>query len=243
VVGSQPQRISTHALESQWRIIPTVRDAVAYSYIEDGHQFYVITFPSATDADNNPVGVTWAYDLTASQQVGKPMWHARTHWDGTKHVRHRGWLHTYGYFLADDVHAGPDWTHNLQHYLGDWENGNIYAVGLFNYTDAGAQIKRQLIFPHLSNDNKRTVWHLFQLDCQVGTGDTDVQWTLDMSRDKGHTFIVPRTRTAVSGGPTNQRLRWWRCGESWDQVWRLETSSAAPISITNAYFEATPAAS
>lgn len=235
VTGFQPQRISTHALENQWRTYPNVRDAVAYSYVEDGHHFYVISFPSAD--------VTWAYDLTASQQMGKPMWHARLYWDGAQFRRDRAWLHTHGYFLTGTGHDGPDWTKGLSHFAGDWEIGAIYVQGLYTYTDMGAMIKRQLIFPHLSNDNKRTVWHLFQLDCRVGSGDADVIWTLDYSRDKAHTFVGARSRTAASGGPTNQRLRWWRCGESFDQVWRLETVSAAPISITNAYFEAKPAAS
>jgi len=232
--GFQPQRISTPMIEHLWDQYSTVRDARAYSYVEDGHHFWQVTFPSAD--------ITWCYDYTSSQQMGKPMWHVRGVWDGTAWHRVRSNCHTYGYFLDDPSHAGGTWTKDLSHFTGDYETGNIYVQSLSNFTDMGTPIRRQLQSVHLANENKRTVWNLFQLECLVAD-ENDIEWTLDYSRDRAWTFLNPRMRSATGGGRRNQRLRWWRCGESYDQVWRLITDSSARISITSAWFDAKGAGS
>jgi len=235
--GFQPQRISTSMLEHLWDEYPKVSDARAFSYVEDGHHFYVITFPSAD--------ITWCYDLTASQQMGKPMWHARLTWDGNTKTWHRNRAnnHAYGYFRNDPAHVAASWTRGLTHFVGDWETGVIYIQGLYNYLDVRYPIRRQMLTSHQANENKRTVWNLLQLECLVGDGTNNVTWTLDYSRDRGYTFLNPRDRIATGTGKRNQRLRWWRCGESYDQVWRLATESAAKISVTSAWFDATECSS
>ncbi len=234
--GFQPQRISTSMLEHLWDEYPSVTDARAFSYVEDGHHFYVITFPSAD--------ITWCYDLTASQQMGKPIWHARAEWDDATSTWHRirANCHTYGYFLDDPLHPAAAWTRGLTHFVGDWEKGIIYIQGLYNYLGQSPQaqypIRRHMQSAHFANDNKRTVWHLLQMECLVGDGVNDVTWTLDYSKDRGFTFRNARDRTALALGKRSQRLRWLRCGESYDQVWRLVSMSPAKISITSLWFDA-----
>jgi hypothetical protein len=49
--GYNPVRISTHALENEFRSYATVADAQGYVYQQNGHTFYVLTFPTA--------GKTW----------------------------------------------------------------------------------------------------------------------------------------------------------------------------------------
>lgn len=56
--GSRAVRISTHAVEAQWRRYSTTQDAQSYSYQEDGHTVWVVHFPSGN--------ATWAYDETAN---------------------------------------------------------------------------------------------------------------------------------------------------------------------------------
>lgn len=63
VSGYAPVRISTHAVEKSIGAMDTVSDAFAWSYTEDGHYFYVLTFPSEDQ--------TWVYDLTTKE------WHER----------------------------------------------------------------------------------------------------------------------------------------------------------------------
>ena len=56
-------RISTHAVEWQIQQYASMSDAVAYTYQQDGHAFYVLNFPTAN--------TTWVYD--AATQA----WHER----------------------------------------------------------------------------------------------------------------------------------------------------------------------
>ena len=55
--GYIPQRISTHAVENTL-VNQYVQDAVAFTYQLEGHEVYVISFPT--------LDITWAYDITTS---------------------------------------------------------------------------------------------------------------------------------------------------------------------------------
>ena len=65
--GYGVERVSNHAVERAIRTYGAVSNAEAFSYQEEGHTFYVLSFPSA--------GRTWVLDLITQQ------WHERGHWD------------------------------------------------------------------------------------------------------------------------------------------------------------------
>jgi len=237
--GFVPQRVSTHAIEQVWRGYSRLDDAIAYSYMEDGHDFWVIHFPSG-DA-------TWVYDYTASQQTGMPMWHQRGYWDGAtldgngQPVLHRQlqMCHTYGYL--SDSHSGSPTYIAPEHYVGDYTSGNVYLQSLTNWTDNGKPIVRQRACPHQSQENLRTFYSRFQLDAEVGNQDIAV--TFDYSRDFGHTFINAITLTAPATGGYIQRLIWRRLGNARDLVPRITITSAAKIALVNAFMDAIQGAS
>jgi hypothetical protein len=56
--GYFPERISTHAVETTL-VNQNVSDALAWTYQLEGHEVYVVTFPSVGEN-----GLTWAYDNT-----------------------------------------------------------------------------------------------------------------------------------------------------------------------------------
>jgi len=76
--GFDYDRVSTHAIDFAISSYSTVSDALGWSYIENGHEFYVLTFPTAD--------VTWAYD------TGTGLWHERLSFDPVlgQYHRHRG---------------------------------------------------------------------------------------------------------------------------------------------------------
>jgi hypothetical protein len=86
-VGYEPKRISTHMIETRLASYPAVADAVAYCYQQEGHTFYVITFPSGDE--------TWCVDLTDSPLAGEPLWHQRAAFDATTGLFHRHWSNAY----------------------------------------------------------------------------------------------------------------------------------------------------
>ena len=140
--GYSGQRISTHAVEWQIQQYDNLSDAVAYTYQQDGHSFYVLIFPSAN--------TTWVYD--ASTQA----WHERAGFVNGQFTRHRS---------NCQMSFGNDIV------VGDFENGNLYAFDLDNYSDNG-NIQKWLrswrALPTGTNNLKRTAQHSLQLDAQTG---------------------------------------------------------------------------
>jgi len=62
--GYETQVISTPQIDYQISTYATKSDAVSYTYTQEGHSFYVLTFPTAD--------ITWCYDVTTG------FWHTRS---------------------------------------------------------------------------------------------------------------------------------------------------------------------
>jgi hypothetical protein len=142
--GYMGQRISTHAIEWQIQQYGTLSDAIAFTYQQDGHSFYVITFPS--------VGKTWAYDAVTGA------WHERAGWSNGQWIRHR---------------AATQVFFNGTVLVGDYQTGAIYAYNLDEYTDNGAPqrwLRSWRALPTGENTLRRTAQHALQLDCETGVG-------------------------------------------------------------------------
>ena len=106
---SAPQRISTFAIENAIQQYDVTNDAVAYSYTQSGHEFYVLSFPTAD--------ITWCYDIATN------MWHRRA-WRDSNNVYHRHRTQCAQSFQGQVI-------------AGDWENGKIYNLSQSTYTDDG----------------------------------------------------------------------------------------------------------
>ena len=139
--GYFPQRISTHAVENTL-VNKYVADAIAYTYQLEGHEVYVITFPT--------LDLTWAYDSTTQ------LWH-KWLWVDTKNIYHRHRSNCATVF-NDSV------------LVGDYENGQIYQLDPNNYTDNGDEIRRLRRAPHLVTDFQRQYFDEFQIQFQPGVG-------------------------------------------------------------------------
>jgi hypothetical protein len=142
--GYTGKRISTHAVEYAIQQYGDITDAVAYTYQEEGHAFYVLNFPTANK--------TWVYDVATNA------WHERASWYNGSFVRHRGQCQM---------------NFDSQTIVGDYENGNLYALDLNVYTDNGDTqkwVRSWRPLPPNQNNLKRTAQHTLQLDCQSGVG-------------------------------------------------------------------------
>jgi hypothetical protein len=159
--GYAGQRISTHAVEWQIQQYGDLTDAIGYTYQQDGHSFYVLIFPSAD--------TTWVYD--AATQA----WHERAGFVDGQFTRHQS---------NCQMSFGNDIV------VGDFENGNIYAFDLDDYSDNG-QIQKWLrswrALPTGANNLKRTAQHSLQLDAQTGAFLPAVNVDVTGSND---TFLV-----------------------------------------------------
>jgi hypothetical protein len=144
--GYTGKRISTHAVEWHIQKYGNLADAIGYTYQQDGHSFYVLIFPSAD--------TTWVYDVATGA------WHERAGWSNGAFTRHR---------------SNCQMFFNNEVIVGDYQNGNIYAFDLEDYSDNG-QIQRWYrtwrALPTGQNNLKRTTHHTLQIDLESGVGLT-----------------------------------------------------------------------
>jgi hypothetical protein len=151
--GYRGKRISTHAVEWQIQQYGVLNDALAYTYQQDGHSFYVLVFPTAN--------TTWVYDASTG------VWHERAAWNGVEFRRHRG-----------NCQA----NFNNMILVGDAYYGAIFEFDLETFSDSG-QTQRWLrswrALPPDANNLNRQAHHSLQIDCESGINVAQVAYTLN----------------------------------------------------------------
>ena len=222
--GYTGTRISTHAVEWQIQQYNDISDAVAYTYQQDGHAFYVLIFPSAN--------TTWVYD------VATQAWHERAGFANGQFTRHR---------------SNCQMAFNNEIVVGDFQTGNIYAFDLEDYSDNG-QIQKWYrtwrALPTGQNNFKRTAQHSLQLNCESGVGlnlgqGSNPQVMLRWSDDGGHTWSNEHWAPIGQIGAYGRRTFWRRLGMTLklrDRVYELSGTDPVKIAITGAELILSPTA-
>jgi hypothetical protein len=216
--GYQTKRVSTYAIEAEIAGYSRIDDAIGFTYQIAGHAFYVLTFPTADK--------TWSYDITTER------WHEWlwTDVNGAEH-RHRANC----YWSCDGVSV-----------IGDWQNGNLYALDLNVFTDNGLPIKRLRSFPHMVADGKRVFFRQFIADIDPGNQSTPTSErsiSLRWSDDRGHSYGNPVIQSMGDVGEYRTSLQWQRLSYARDRVFELSWSVAAATSLQGAWIDVTPAGS
>lgn len=209
--GYNGARVSTHAIEYAIQSYGDVTDAIAYTYQQEGHSFYVLTFPTANK--------TWVFDVSTGA------WHERASFDNGVLTRHR---------------SNCQMNFQSQTVVGDYLNGNLYALDLNTYDDNGAVqkwIRSWRALPSGQNNLKRTAQHSLQLDCESGVGidvgqGSDPQVMLRWSDDGGHTWSNEHWTSMGKIGQYFRRAIWRRLGMTTklrDRVY--EVSGTDPVKV------------
>jgi hypothetical protein len=221
--GYVPTRISNHAVENSITN-QYVDDAIAWTYQLEGHEVYVVSFPT--------LELTWAYDLASG------MWHKwlYTNTNGT-YTRHRG--------NCCAVFQGMV-------LLGDYQNGSIYELDKNNYTDNGQNTRRLRRAPHLVSDLQRQYFDELQIQFQPGVGLTgittplnnevvgaDPQAMLRWSNDGGSTWSSEHWTSIGLIGKYKNRAIWRRLGQARDRVFEVVVSDPINAVIISANLKAT----
>jgi len=167
--GYIPQRISTHAVENTLAN-QHVEDAIAWTYQLEGHEVYVVSFPT--------LNLTWAYDATTQ------LWHKwlYTASDST-YQRHRG--------NCCAVFQGLV-------LIGDYSNGKLYELDKLNYTDDGQNVRRLRRAPHLVTEFQRQYFDELQIQFQPGVGTTGLSSALQAVNLQSP-YIITDTGTLTIG--------------------------------------------
>ena len=213
--GYVPQRISTHAVENSLTN-QTITDAIAWTYQLEGHEVYVISFPT--------LQLTWCYDIATQ------MWHK--------------WLYTNN--LGQYERCRGNCSAVFQGYVlvGDYSNGKIYKLERNIYTDDGQHVKRLRRAPHLTVDLQRQYFEELQLQFQPGVGlstgqGEDPQAMLRWSSDGGSTWSSEHWTTIGKIGKYTNRAIWRRLGTARDRIFEVSVSDPVKTVIVSANLKMT----
>lgn len=212
--GYEPARISTHAIEDAVASYSRIDDAIGYAYQQGGHVFYVLIFPSGN--------ATWVYDFSTK------LWHQRAAFANGEFSRH--WSNCYAFFAG-------------QHIVGDYRNGNIYALSMDEPTDNGIPRKWVRSWRALSEPIYDSVsFDSLQIDMETGTGvpdGTNPLVVLRWSDDGGHNWSDERFGSAGKVGETALRVMFRRLGSTrlnsgLDRIFELSSNDIFFVSLIGA---------
>ncbi len=214
--GYSGQRVSTHAVEYAIQSYGTISDAIGFTYQQDGHSFYVLTFPTAQK--------TWVFDMATQA------WHERAGFANGQFIRHR---------------ANCQMFFNNEVVVGDFQNGKIYAYDLDVFADdtlAQKWLRSWRALPTGQNNLKRTAQHTLQLECETGIGlvtgqGNDPRVMLRWSDDGGHTWSNEHWTGMGKIGNYGYRAFWRRLGMTAklrDRVYEVSGTDPVKIAIMGA---------
>jgi hypothetical protein len=213
--GYVPQRISTHAVENTLTG-QTITDAIAWTYQLEGHEVYVISFPT--------LQLTWCYDIATQ------MWHK--------------WLYTNNLGQYERCRGNCAAVFQGNVLVGDYSNGKIYKLERNIYTDDGQNVKRLRRAPHLTVDLQRQYFEELQLQFQPGVGlstgqGQDPQAMLRWSSDGGSTWSSEHWTTIGKIGKYTNRAIWRRLGTARDRIFEVSVSDPVKAVIVSANLKMT----
>lgn len=212
--GYVPTRISTHAVENTLVNQP-ITDAIAWTYQLEGHECYVVSFPS--------IDLTWVYDSTTG------MWHK--------------WLYTNNQGLYERHRGNCCAVFQGKVLVGDYDNGQIYELDPENYTDNGQLVRRLRRCPHIVSDLQRQFFEEFQIQFQPGVGlqtgqGDNPQAMLRWSSDGGSTWSNEYWVSIGKTGKYQNRAIWRRLGWSRDRIFEVVVTDPVKAVIISANLKA-----
>ena len=214
IKGYQYEVISTFAISYALTQYTVVSDAIGYVYVEEGHMFYVLIFPTA-DA-------TWVYDFSTD------VWHQRASFDPLTGLFHRQRVNNLINFA--NMRIG-----------GDFNNGRIYQQTRQAYADDQYPLVCLRRAPHVwdKNDRNRVNHARLQVDLTPGSGlpfgqGQNPQAMLKWSNDQGRTFGNEHWATMGVQGTSLTRVIWRRLGSSRDRVYEVRISDPVRRDVAGA---------
>lgn len=206
--GFAVSTVSTAAFSNEVSQYPITSDAIGYSYQEDTHEFYVLTFPTAD--------TTWVYDSQSE------LLHKRLSYDPYAQQYHRHRSNAFINFQGMRI-------------VGDYQCGTLYQLTRTAFTDAGWPLLAKRRSPHIWDKGQRgrVFMASLQLDFNPGVGNasgmgSNPQAGIAISRDGGKTFGQRWYRSIGKIGQYKNRTIWRRLGFGRDNVIDLEVIDPVP---------------
>lgn len=212
--------ISTRAVEAAITSYPQISDAIGFVYEEEGHLFYVLTFPTADR--------TWVYDATTD------IWHERGSYNPETGSFHR---------FKGSCFANYQ---NIR-MVGDYQEQVGYQMSRNCYVDGDTPLVGIRRAPHLwSKENRKRLFHgSLQIEFSPGVGlqtgqGSNPQAMLRWSDDGGATWGNEHWTTIGATGEYKNRAMWRRLGHARDRVYEMTITDPVKRDIVGATLFAQP---
>lgn len=216
--GFNTDVVSTAAFGDEVATYAVTSDAIGYTYQEDTHEFYVLTFPTAD--------VTWVFDAQSN------LLHKRLSYDPYAKAFHRHRSNAFLNFAGMRI-------------VGDYQNGAIYQLTRNAQTDAGWPILAKRRSPHIWDKGERGQVYMasLQIDFSVGRANPSGMGSspvanLTISRDGGKTFNQPYPAPLGQTAQFETRAMWRRLAFARDSVVDVEVIDPVPRDIIGATLKA-----
>lgn len=246
--GSSVQKVSTQAIDYRISQLTRIDLASAYSYVDEGHLFYVITFPKDD--------LTLVYDLTTQ------MWHERSTYAPNKRAEQHRHLSEHYIHFAD------------KHLVSHYKESKIYEMSSRYYDDDGLPIvsirTAQPIYSDRELDNMKISKLIIDIEGGVGDGSTPesaniwyangdhfadftgyagdnvgiagTSWAhngdpmawLSWSNDGGHTWSDDYPAAMGKQGDYRRRLIWRRLGAPRNRIFKLKMADSVKKVVLDA---------
>lgn len=160
-----------------------------------------------------PGAGTFIYDAATN------LWHSRV-----SHEETRWRAHTHTYIYGKRI-------------VGDFENGNLYALNLSTFDEAGEPLVAEMVFPPVNMDGERFTVASVQLDCEVGVGLESGADPL-VSMQTSHNGVTWGNESFASMGTVgNRRTRaiWRRLGQYRNMHLRFRIADPVKRAVYTAY--------
>ena len=205
--GLTPARMSTHAVEnaiakSDWR------NASSFSYTEEGHQFYVLTCPTAT---LDQTGVTLVFDAATQ------LWHERKSYQ-QETLRWAFYASAFG-----------------KHIVAAQRGGVLAEMSLDLFDEIGEPLIAEMQCPPISVDGGRFIVDQIELDAEGGTfAEASPKVMLDVIGDQ-RDDAQQQWRDLGDSGLVAHRVIWRRLGQHRTFTARLRISSPVKRAVMAVY--------
>lgn len=219
--GYTPQRISTHAVETDLDTYTEQQIAglTSYAYQEAGHLFWVLYIPGSS--------WSWVYD------VGEQLWHKRAKWVDRVYSAHWGWNHVYAFG---------------KHLIGDWESGKLYDLDRAYLDDNGTPLRRLRRTPVVLNELERIFHKELKLFYTTGTGPQppltdgdgnprEPQTMTRWSNNSGATWSSEHWKPLGAAGQYGRLVRYTRLGSSRQRIYENVFSDPVDVALIDGYLE------
>jgi hypothetical protein len=212
-VGYDLQRISDSAIEYRIKQVSNITDAEAFTYTDETHSFYVVSF---------------GYELTLCYDLSTGYWHVRGSYNPGTGQNIRQFANGYAFF-------------NDRHYVTSYLDAYLYEMSLDVYDEGGSTIKRLIDTKILENSGAFVRFKKIRIEAEKGVGLIGGEAPRIMfyfSDDKGRTWSNERTISAGGIGEYGERMELNRLGGSYGRMFRLIMADPVKWIIAMMYVEA-----